>query len=141
MINRPTSDIEFKPTVLNPAVLGVTAWKSDTNILSPNAYSLNSPKKLYIVGKIINIKVIIITILLCGLYFWKDNLYLKTSLHTKNPIPPIIIKHIIVNEIIGLAEYMLRELNSPPFEPIMSNPALQNAETEWKIAIHIPSIP
>jgi hypothetical protein len=33
------------------------------------------------------------------------------------------------------------EVNAPLLVPIMSNPALQNAETEWKMASHIPDEP
>ena len=54
MINCPLWLITVKSAVLNPAVLGVTAWKKDSNIRSCIGASENSKKKKYRVGKLIN---------------------------------------------------------------------------------------
>ena len=41
----------------------------------------------------------------------------------------------------GLPAKVVRELNAPLLSPMISKPALQKAETEWKTLIQIPEAP
>ena len=59
------------------------------------------------------------------------------SSHVRNPIPPITINSIITIFTTALPEKNVREENCSR-TPIRSNPALQNADTEWKSEYHIP---
>ena len=57
----------------------------------------------------------------------------KISCHTGNPRPPITIRNIVVRLTSGESTYLIKLLS-----PIISIPALQNPEIEWKTPYQIP---
>ena len=88
----------------------------------------------------------VITTLLCsssfvatlrfGIFFFTTVLIVDaTSCHTVNPRPADTIRNIVVKLISGELTYSIKLLF-----PIISTPALQNAEIEWKIPYQIPLI-
>ena len=64
-------------------------------------------------------------------------MFVAKSSHVRNPIPPIKISNMIVTLIIIFPEKAVNDENLFSI-PIKSNPALQNAEIEWKIEYQIP---
>ena len=79
--------------------------------------------------------------LLCILYFLMFRACFAMSSQVRNPTPPARISRHTGSDTPALALKCVREENSPVLVPMMSKPALQKAETEWKTAIRIPAGP
>ena len=105
----------------------------------------NSMIKKHSVPKRISPAVMMITILLWSVSLVKSHfsgrflsfpIFLTLaamSCHTGNPRPPITIRNMVVKLISGDSAYCWKLVL-----PIMSIPALQNADTEWKMEYPIP---
>lgn len=129
------SEREAISTLLKPAVLGVTALKKLFKSFPPNDISSNNLLCSKIKNKQVlsnkRMAVTVITILLCKLSLLKRKRFTVMSSQTRKPKPPIIISAEITSITNGSLLKLTRELNGVGF-PSRSNPALQNAETEWK---------
>ena len=64
-IVRPAALRELRSAVLKPAVLGVTAWKSERQMRFPSGYAVYSPKNRNSAGITINSAVALKITLLC----------------------------------------------------------------------------
>ena len=123
-------------TVLNPAVLGVTALKKLLSNFVLKGIPLN--KLLYSKAKNKSVPItskaalVVKTILLCRFNFLNRKRFIVKSSHTRKPKPPKIISAEIISITNGSLLKAVSELNGVGF-PNRSNPALQKAETEWKI--------
>ena len=100
----------------------------------------NSNKKNNIAGTVRRIAVVDKTIFECKVYFLKLVLRVTMSVHIRKPIPPMTTRLIIVIITTGSSAKVVRD-EKGLYLPIISNPALQKAETELKTEIHIPLAP
>ena len=73
----------------------------------------------------------------CRRSFLSRKRFFKRSFQVRNPAPPRMISSMIVTLTVTLAAHEVREENCSS-TPIRSNPALQNAETEWNTAYPAP---
>ena len=79
--------------------------------------------------------------LLCIRYRRNRKPWVLTSSQVRKPMPPTTMRAQTVSVTPRLPEKAVREEKAPVLAPMMSNPALQKADTEWKTAIQIPAAP
>jgi hypothetical protein len=114
---------------LKPAVLGTTDAKKAADTFSKNGIcpivsGLEYSKiKKNTVPSSSKINDIVTTSLVCKLNLTHLRCFAR-SLRTPNPVPPAIISALKVKIVIGESVYDMKLF------PVMSNPALQKAETE-----------
>ncbi len=137
----PLSLRAVRSAVLNPAVRGVTDWnaaiKSCWDLDTPAKAWSSSRMKKATVPRTSAINVPVNAILLCRCHFEKWNRWVRISSQTKKPSPPQTTSAISTMFKSGSPATVV---NDAPV-PSKSKPALQKADTAWKMDIQTPRRP